>query len=308
MPDSAVLYMKKAEALAREQGFTELLINAYASLQELYEKIGDRRMANVYRYKKLEMNDSVFNTREFGKIRDLEMFHETDKFEKRINILQIEEKMRTRILVVVCVALLLVIVLCLYIFVQYRRLRQKDRNLFERNVAAIKAEERLDRAIHHQAISHDSNPVSTDNIERIPTGTSDNSDSSVKKYTGSALSESRSNELEERILEIMSQEKLFCREGFSIKELADLCQSNSNYISQVLNRQMNTTFTQLLNERRIAVAQKRFVDFENYGHLTIEAIVADLGFRSRSTFSKTFKRITGLSPSEFQRMARYDKQ
>ncbi|MDE6392843.1 MAG: AraC family transcriptional regulator, partial [Muribaculaceae bacterium] len=39
-------------------------------------------------------------------------------------------------------------------------------------------------------------------------------------------------------------------------------------------------------------------------HLTIEAIVAELGFRSRSTFSKTFKRITGLSPSEFQRMAR----
>ncbi|MDE6765818.1 MAG: helix-turn-helix domain-containing protein [Duncaniella sp.] len=31
--------------------------------------------------------------------------------------------------------------------------------------------------------------------------------------------------------------------------------------------------------------------------------MSDLGFKSRSTFSKTFKRLTGLTPSEFQRIA-----
>ncbi|MDE6459060.1 MAG: AraC family transcriptional regulator, partial [Muribaculum sp.] len=36
---------------------------------------------------------------------------------------------------------------------------------------------------------------------------------------------------------------------------------------------------------------------------TMEAIVRNLGFKSRSTFSKTFKKLTGLNPSEFQRLS-----
>lgn len=63
-----------------------------------------------------------------------------------------------------------------------------------------------------------------------------------------------------------------------------------------------------MNEKRINVACKRLMDVENYGNLTIEAIVSDLGFKSRSTFSKTFKRFTGLTPGEFQRLAKADKQ
>lgn len=90
--DSAVFYMKKAEDLARDAGFTELLINTYSSLHDIYAETGNRRMADEYRHKKLELNDSLFNTREFSKIRDLEMFHEIDRFKKRISMMQIEKK------------------------------------------------------------------------------------------------------------------------------------------------------------------------------------------------------------------------
>ena len=292
--DSAVLYMKKAEALARDAGFTELLISTYSSLHDIYAEAGNRNMADAYRHKKLELNDSVFNTREFGKIRDLEMFHETDRFKKRISMMQIEEKMRRRTLVIVSIALLCVAVLCVLAFMQNRNLLRKNRNLYERNMAAMKAEEKLREAIRCQQ-----------ETVRLTYASNDGKpEKASEKYSGSSLSDSRGKEIEERIIELMADEKVFCREGFTIKDLADLCGSNTKYVSQVLNERMDTTFSQLLNESRISVARKRFVDFEHYGHLTIEAIVAELGFKSRSTFSKTFKRITGLSPSEFQRMAR----
>ena len=45
-------------------------------------------------------------------------------------------------------------------------------------------------------------------------------------------------------------------------------------------------------------------DTEQSGHLTIEAIAANLGFNSRSNFTVTFKRITGISPSDFMKMAK----
>ena len=292
--DSAVFYMKKAEDLARDAGFTELLINTYSSLHDIYAETGNRRMADEYRHKKLELNDSLFNTREFSKIRDLEMFHEIDRFKKRISMMQIEKKMRRRTLVTVSVALLCVAALCILIFVQNRKLRRKNRNLYERNMAAMKAEEKLREAIQSQQ----------ETAQQADAGNASEPEEASEKYSGSSLSDSKGKEIEERIIELMADEKVFCREGFTIKELADLCGSNTKYVSQVLNERMDTTFSQLLNESRISVARKRFVDFEHYGHLTIEAIVAELGFKSRSTFSKTFKRITGLSPSEFQRMAR----
>ena len=39
-------------------------------------------------------------------------------------------------------------------------------------------------------------------------------------------------------------------------------------------------------------------------HLTIEALAANLGFNSRSNFTVTFKRITGISPSDLMKMAK----
>lgn len=67
---------------------------------------------------------------------------------------------------------------------------------------------------------------------------------------------------------------------------------------------MGINIASLLNEKRIKVACQRLMDTDKYGNLTIEAVIADLGFKSRSTFSKTFKRITGLTPGEFQRLAK----
>ena len=45
-------------------------------------------------------------------------------------------------------------------------------------------------------------------------------------------------------------------------------------------------------------------DREHYGHLTIEGIAASVGIKSRTNFSNNFKKITGLSPSEYQRQQR----
>ena len=310
-PDSAVYYVKKAESIARENGFAELLISAYSDLSEIYGSMGRKDIADMYRYKKLELNDSVFSTKEFGKIRDLEMFHEADKFERRISLLQIEEKMRTRILWLVSSSLILVAALCIYIFIQNHRLRRKNKDLYDRNVAAMKAEEKWQKEMERLRTIRSGACVEDVRVSGHESGDDDDSHTADSgngiafgKYAGSRLDDVKSRKLEQRINEVLSDETVFCREGFSLKDLADLCCSNSKYVSQVLNERMDTTFSQLLNERRVSVARKRFVDFEHYGHLTIEAIVAELGFRSRSTFSKTFKKITGLSPSEFQRLAR----
>lgn len=274
--DSAEHYIRKAVEIAKDNGFPELLISGYADLSGFYKATGKPELATEYKYKHLQLHDSIFNAREFGHIHDLELFHETDKFEKRINILMLEEKMRTRILIVVCIAAAILTLMLALLYSQNRKLKSKNKSLFEKNVEMLKAEQSAlpEACVHVQ-----------------------------KKYNTSAMTGDTRCRIKDKIQEVMSDEALFCSDGFSLHDLAERCGSNQKYVSQVLNEDFGKSFTQLLNERRISVAKRRFLDSENYRHLTIEAIVRDLGFKSRSTFSKTFKKLTGLSPSEFQRLA-----
>lgn len=65
-----------------------------------------------------------------------------------------------------------------------------------------------------------------------------------------------------------------------------------------------TTFNTLLGRYRIREACRRFNDPQRYGSYTIESIARDLGFKSRSNFATTFKKHTGLNPSEYLRLAK----
>lgn len=92
--------------------------------------------------------------------------------------------------------------------------------------------------------------------------------------------------------------------GFSIATLADMTGSKSKYVSQVVNETFGCNFNVLLNRYRINEACRRLNDFENYGQFTIAAIAEGVGFRSVSGFRSAFVSNTGLTPSEYQHLAR----
>ncbi|MDE5877022.1 MAG: helix-turn-helix domain-containing protein [Muribaculaceae bacterium] len=272
--DSAEHYIRRAMDLASEYQYPELLISGYKDLSYLYLATGRTQLADKFRYLQLQLQDSIFNARELGYIHDIELMHENDKFERHINVLRMEEKMKMRILLIVSIALLILLALIVVLLRQNKNLQSKNKSLFEKNLAIMNASEIMTTNSH-----------------------------SREKYETTPISDETRNNIIEKIKEVMSDESVFCREGFSLNDLAALCGSNTKYVSRVLNEDFAKSFTLMLNERRIIVAKKRFLDIENYGHLTIEAIVRDLGFKSRSTFSKTFKKLTGLNPSEFQRLS-----
>lgn len=76
------------------------------------------------------------------------------------------------------------------------------------------------------------------------------------------------------------------------------------YVSQVINETFECNFNTLLGRYRIREACRRFNDPQRYGSYTIESIARDLGFKSRSNFATTFKKHTGLNPSEYLRLAK----
>ena len=109
--------------------------------------------------------------------------------------------------------------------------------------------------------------------------TGDEQEESAPKYQGLLDQESK-DRLFDQIKRVMDDMSIICKPDFSL------------------------SFKQVLNEQRVREACRMFNDTERYGNLTIEAIAANLGFNSRSNFTVTFKRITGISPSDFMKMAK----
>lgn len=289
MPDSALACYHLAENIAVNGKYRELSMEVYKEMSATYAALGNDELALEYKYRHLELNDSVYNLRDFNKIRDLEASHQAQKFQSQLDIIKERHALRTRTLWIVSVAGAALATLLLYVMFQNRVLRRKNQDLFDMNLEVMEQSRAAEAAPQ---------PVSA--APAVDTG-----DGIVpQKYAGASLTDDRKRQLETDIQSVMADETNFCREGFTLDTLAELCGSNTKYVSQVLNEKMGKTFPQYLNELRVDVARRRMVDFEHYGHLTLEAIVAGVGFKSRSTFSKTFKSLTGLTPSEFQKMAR----
>ena len=75
-------------------------------------------------------------------------------------------------------------------------------------------------------------------------------------------------------------------------------------MSQVINTKYGKSFSSLLSEYRVNEASRRLADLEHYGDYTIEAIAQSVGFKSCTSFVALFKKLTGLTPSAYQKMAR----
>ena len=95
----------------------------------------------------------------------------------------------------------------------------------------------------------------------------------------------------------------FLNPEFSLEKLAGYVDSKYKTVSQVINEKYGGNFNTFVNKYRINEACRRIADREHYGNYTLDAISKSVGFRSRTTFLKAFKTFTGLSPSEFLRMA-----
>ena len=125
-----------------------------------------------------------------------------------------------------------------------------------------------------------------------------------KKYQNSTLDDDDKVVITERIFKLFEDSEEYLATDFNLNKLAELVGSNYKNVSQVVNENFKKNFNTLLNEYRIKEACRRMGDLTHYGNYTIEAIGESVGFGSRSTFISTFKKITGLTPSEYQRQVR----
>lgn len=184
------------------------------------------------------------------------------------------------------------------LFLGYYALVQKD----------LKISEEVISGSFHDTTGHKSLPIpelpasssvpdSGDNPER-PASPEVVDSSSPEKYAGSTLSDEHKSVLVSRLDDLIVMEKIFVNDNLSVEDVAIRLGTNSKYVSQVINEKYGRNFYNFINAYRVEEAQKllRSGGLEKYSMLGIAQMV---GFGSKSSFNAYFKRITGLTPSEF---------
>lgn len=86
------------------------------------------------------------------------------------------------------------------------------------------------------------------------------------------------------------------REHLSLNEVAAVFGISPNYLSQLFGKYNDTGFNEYINICKISESKKLLTE----GNYKVYEIADMLGFESAFYFSKVFKKIEGISPTEYQ--------
>lgn len=102
-----------------------------------------------------------------------------------------------------------------------------------------------------------------------------------------------------RKLEVFEGSQGYLSHGISINDLCKKLDTNSRYLSMVINKQKEKSFQNYINELRINYAIDKLKSEEKFRKFTISAIANECGFNTPQAFSISFKKVAGLAPSYF---------
>lgn len=118
------------------------------------------------------------------------------------------------------------------------------------------------------------------------------------KYEKSGIPDDLAAEYTDRLLMYMNTSKPYLNNDYTLQNLSDDTGIPKHHLSQVINDKLGKNFFTFINEYRVQAAQELLLN-DQYKHYTILAVAMEAGFSSKATFNSVFKKITGITPSQF---------
>lgn len=91
----------------------------------------------------------------------------------------------------------------------------------------------------------------------------------------------------------------FIKKKYTLQTLAKEFNTNSKYLSKVINEYKQVNFSSYLNNLRIDFIINELTINKRFRKFTIDAIAEESGFKTRKSFSTAFYKKTGIRPSYF---------
>ena len=233
------------------------------SLAELYHSRGDYPHALTFAMRHIAFQDSVSNMereREFNNLLRSydEELHNREIMLKELAIMK-KEKANTVAVMAFCIVAAVAVIVCVYA----RKQKIANRKLVDRY---FESQEKLASALACEKRNHG------------------------KEYADYGLFC--------RIDALMSEKKMYLKNGISLQMIADTLGTNKTYVSASINKYAGMSFYRYLDMYRIREATAILSSSKE--RIPFKQLASMLGYNTDSTFYSAFYRETGLTPGDFR--------
>jgi AraC-like DNA-binding protein len=131
-------------------------------------------------------------------------------------------------------------------------------------------------------------------------------DDSVQIIEPVVVDTNSKNEVPEEIIKLIKvalmqfeKERKYLEKNLKLTTMADRFNTNTKYLSAILNQHMGISFSNYLSNLRVSFAIDNLKKDPKFRMYTIRAIAEESGFNNSESFSKSFYKKTGMRPSLF---------
>ncbi|ATN05571.1 quinolinate synthetase [Chryseobacterium indologenes] len=123
-------------------------------------------------------------------------------------------------------------------------------------------------------------------------------DSDKEEVKRKLISDEELLKIKTQLENIMVLQEPYLDSELNLIKLAEMLSVSTHHLSYVINTGFNKNFFQYVNEFRVEYAK---ILLKKDSKLSILGIAYESGFNSKTSFNTTFKKVTGLTPSEFKK-------
>lgn len=120
--------------------------------------------------------------------------------------------------------------------------------------------------------------------------------SETKDVIDLATQQSNQYPFVEELNRLCKEERIFLTPGLSIQDVVEKLGTNRTYLSNYLNKELNMTFYDFINEQRLDYAAMLLASTK----INIEQIIFECGFQSKTTFHRVFANKFGCTPKQYR--------
>lgn len=128
----------------------------------------------------------------------------------------------------------------------------------------------------------------------------------VAKINKELVNDTRENRLDDEdkataklLVELMEEKKLYTDPNITVDKLAEAANLTPKMLSQTIKYSLHLNFYEFVNRYRISEA-KRLLSEQGSANKSIAEIYHLVGFNSKSVFNTYFKRVEGITPSQYR--------
>lgn len=275
----AEVYLKKAEKIADTSRSLKLKKAVYSNINDYYEGTGDSFKASLYAVKYVKAYDSIAARNQGFVVKNAE--NSVNKNVKKSGSMNVAKNAAIIILLITLIGMMI-----------FFRTKQKKQHSKFRNI--IRTQLNMISSRNQPLKISGSSEFSNISVEEI-----DEKDSEADRKRNDSL---MTSETESKLLELLEEfEKgaLYNHKGMSLSFLAGELNTNTKYLSYVINQHKGTDFKTYINRLRINYIVDKLINDEKYRQYKISILADECGFSSHSKFAAVFKAVTDYSPSSY---------